>query len=466
MSELHFAMSRFGLGARGDEEASGEPREWLRAQLDWYEPAVPGNPPTRRVVGQKIGDFYATLQRLRRARDSGTEQEDPEQVVRREARQNMLTDGMALIESRTASALRTQTPFVERLVHFWSNHFATSARKVGVFGLAGVMEFDAIRPNVLGRFEDMLLAAEQHPAMLIYLDQAMSLGPNSQFARFARRRGQDRGLNENLAREILELHTLGVRSGYDQGDVTELARALTGWTVAGLLRGPIRRFAKGEPGDFAFVEGMHEPGARTLMGQRYASDGRGQGEAMLKTLARHPATAKHIATKLARHFAADDPPPAMVARLERAFLDSDGHLPTVYQAIIDSPEAWDSDSAKFRDPWDWTIASLRALGAREMEGQIMFGALNELAQPVWQPPSPAGWDDKAAAWAAPDALVRRVEVAQRMADRAARGIDARELAPIILGDRLGENSAQAIRRAESPSTGLALFLASPEMLRR
>lgn len=466
MSELHHAMARFGLGARGDEEASGDAREWLAAQLDWFEPAVPGNPPNRRQVADKISSFYATLQRLRQDRESGTAMEDPEQIVRRQARQTMLTDGMALIASRTGSALTTQTPFVERLVHFWSNHFATSARKVGVFGMAGVMEFEAIRPNVLGRFEDLLLAAQQHPAMLIYLDQSFSLGPNSRFARFARRRGQERGLNENLAREILELHTLGVRSGYSQEDVTELARALTGWTVAGLLRGPLQRFAKGAPGDFTFIGGMHEPGARTLLGKRYASGGREQGEAMLKMLARHPATARHIATKLARHFAADDPPPAMVARLERAFLDSDGDLPTVYQAIIDSPEAWDAEQSKFRDPWDWTIASLRAVGARDIEGQVMFGALNELAQPVWQPPSPAGWDDKAAAWAAPDALVRRVEVAQRVADRAARGVDARQLAPAILGDRLSEKSAQAIRRAESPTTGLALFLASPEMLRR
>ncbi|RZV48191.1 MAG: DUF1800 family protein, partial [Sphingomonadaceae bacterium] len=128
--------------------------------------------------------------------------------------------------------------------------------------------------------------------------------------------------------------------------------------------------------------------------------------------------------------------------------------------------AWNTETPKFRDPWDWTIASLRAVGAREIEGRVMFGALNELAQPVWQPPSPAGWDDKAAAWAAPDALVRRVEVAQRVADLAARGVDARQLAPAILGERLSENSAQAIRRAESPATGLALFLASPEMLRR
>ncbi|NNC47525.1 MAG: DUF1800 domain-containing protein [Sphingomonas sp.] len=459
-------MGRFGLGPRGDEEANGDAREWLAAQLDWFEPTVPGTPPTRRQVADKIASFYATLERLRRERESGTGMDDPEQVVRRQARQNMLTDGMALIESRTASALTTQTPFIERMVHFWSNHFATSARKVGVFGMAGVMEFDAIRPNVLGRFEDLLLAAEQHPAMLIYLDQSFSLGPNSRFARFARRRGQERGLNENLAREILELHTLGVRSGYSQDDVTELARALTGWTVAGLLRGPLQRFSQDEPGDFTFIAGMHEPGTRTLLGNGYASDGREQGEAMLKMLARHPATARHIATKLARHFAADDPPASMVARLERAFLDSNGHLPTVYRAIIDSPEAWNTETPKFRDPWDWTIASLRAVGAREIEGRVMFGALNELAQPVWQPPSPAGWDDKAAAWAAPDALVRRVEVAQRVADLAARGVDARQLAPAILGERLSENSAQAIRRAESPATGLALFLASPEMLRR
>ena len=169
---------------------------------------------------------------------------------------------MVMNGARLSSALTTTSPFVERLVHFWANHFAVSADKLPVVGLAGLLEFEAIRPHVLGRFSDMLLAVEQHPAMLIYLDQAQSIGPDSQAGRFiAARQGKQRGLNENLAREIMELHTLGVRTGYSQADVTEFARALTGWTVSGLGRGPAARLlGNAPPGQFEFAE--RDPRAR------------------------------------------------------------------------------------------------------------------------------------------------------------------------------------------------------------
>ena len=193
------------------------------------------------------------------------------------------------------SALTTDSPFVERLVHFWANHFAVSVDKLPVIGLAGLLEFEAIRPHVLGRFSDMLLAVEQHPAMLVYLDQAQSIGPNSRAGELAAMRGgKQRGLNENLAREIMELHTLGVRTGYSQADVTEFARALTGWTVSGLGRGPAARPIGGVPGQFVFADILHEPGARTIVGKSYDQPGEAQARAVLRDLAASPATARHL----------------------------------------------------------------------------------------------------------------------------------------------------------------------------
>ena len=481
MADLAFAENRFGLGPRGDERVvGGDPRGWAAAQLKGFQPRLAGIP-SRIEVAEGLADYLAMQRDARIERreaapampmmapanmpkpEAAKKRVDPEvRMARRENR-----DAYArLVAARVNHALTTQNPFLERMVHFWANHFAVSAQKQTTLGFAGLMEMEAIRPHVTGSFGDMLQAVERHPAMLFYLDQAQSIGPNSQLGRRAAARGNNRGLNENLAREILELHTLGVRTGYAQADVTEFARALTGWTVAGIARGPGARFASGEPGDYAFVDVLHEPGARTILGKAFGEGGEAQGRAVLDMLSVHPATARHVATKLARHFAADAPPPAMVARIELAFLKSGGDLPTVYRALIDSPEAWDAASVKFRSPWDWTVASLRALGTREVPPLIAVSVMKELGQPVWMPPSPSGWDDNAASWAGPDALFRRVEAAQRMATRAGDAVDARALAPRVLGGKLSEATKNAIARSESPTTGLALFLASPEMLRR
>jgi uncharacterized protein (DUF1800 family) len=354
------------------------------------------------------------------------------------------------------------------MVHFWANHFAVSADKLTMIGLAGLLEFEAIRPHVLGKFRDMLVAVEQHPAMLLYLDQAQSIGPDSRAGQRAARFGRQRGLNENLAREILELHTLGVRSGYSQADVTEFARAMTGWTVDGLARG-IRAWGlggTGEAGAFMFSERLHEPGSRTVLGRTYAQSGEAQAKAVLADLAAHPATARHIATKLARHFAADDPPQPLVDRLTRTYLASGGDLPSLYRVLIDAPEVWNPAVPKFRTPWDWSVAALRAVGTSQIKGPAAAGLLRQLGQDVWKPGSPAGYDDIAASWAGPDALIRRVEDAERIAGRAAAAVDARQLAPKLLPDLLSPATGLALARADSPGQGLALLLSSPEFLRR
>jgi uncharacterized protein (DUF1800 family) len=480
MLSTTIALNRFGLGARPTDQPPSDPKRWLLQQMGSFEPRprALAQVPARGQVVEQLANYLAEQQMAGRAKrqmqpasmpTDGMPQQADKQVdpVRRYLRQSIREDYMVMNSARLASALTTDSPFVERLVHFWANHFAVSVDKLPVIGLAGLLEFEAIRPHVLGKFSDMLLAVEQHPAMLVYLDQAQSIGPNSRAGQFiAMRGGKQRGLNENLAREIMELHTLGVRTGYSQADVTEFARALTGWTVSGLGRGPAARLVGGTPGQFQFADMLHEPGSRTIIGKRYDQPGETQARAVLLDLAQSPATAKHLATKLARHFAGDDPPPALVDRLSSAYLASGGDLPTVYRALIDSPAAWAAQPLKFKTPWEWSVSALRAIGLRELEPQVAAGVLKQLGQPTWQPGSPAGWDDIAASWAGPDALVRRVEVAQRLADRAGSAVDARALAEKLFPQSLGEATRTAIARAESPAEGFALLLVSPEFVRR
>ena len=455
------ALNRLGLGARPDEPLPTDPKGWLLAQFERYVALPPawGQEPSSASQVVVYGEY---LRALRQA-SAGSELE-----IRRNAQLQMQTRYRAAVNARATSALETPAPFAERLVHFWANHFAVSIEKPPLATLAGAFEAEAIRPHVLGRFEDMLLAVERHPAMLLYLDQARSMGPGS--AAVTRLAAADpqrrRGLNENLAREILELHTLGVRTGYSQEDVSELARALTGWTIGGLPGLPLpARLEAAAPGTFVFQPLLHEPGSRTVLGRRYEQRGQAQGVAILHDLATAPATAQHIATKLARHVAGDVPPPALVERMADAFMRSRGDLPSMYKALLDSPEVWAAQSAKFKTPWEWSLSSLRGLGVRDLS-QPIAPMLNQLGQPVWRPGSPAGYDDIAESWAAPDALMRRVEVAQRLAARAGSMLDARALGPLLLPGGMSGSTAREISRAESPVTALALLLASPEFLRR
>lgn len=447
------AMNRFGLGARPDENIE-RPEAWLAAQFERYSPSPPdfaGAQASADLVAQyredqldaQVGDAAARMQALMELRQRG-------QALYRDE-----------VRMRATSAIASDAPFAERLVHFWSNHFAISVERPQVRVLAGAFEREAIRPHVMGRFEDMLLAVVRHPAMQFFLDQARSVGPDSPAAQNAERRrpGRKVGINENLAREIMELHTLGVRSGYDQADVTEFALALSGWSIsAGGQDGP--------EGGFVFRRRQHQPGTRRILGKTYEQEDEAQAAAILHDLAAHDATARHIATKLARHFIADDPPAAAIEPLAAAFRRSGGTLQAVYAALIGLPEAWAPAPAKFKTPWEWTVSSMRGLGfdlaATDLNVAQM---LNQLGQPVWQPGSPAGYDDVGASWAAPDALVRRVETAQRLARRAPAGLDARHLGPQLLPG-LSESTRREVARAESGVTASALLLVSPDFLRR
>jgi uncharacterized protein (DUF1800 family) len=467
-AQAALALHRFGLGPRAGSIAAiaSDPHGALLAEIDSpdaariNDPALMTSADAARAALKFQQARRAQRQADRAARAATNQQPDmkageasppstqpnagpplPQQLYLDEAK------------ARIHAALAARIGFGERLAWFWSNHFCVSADKGGVRPICGAYEREAIRPHILGRFHDMLLAVESHPAMLIYLDNARSIGPNS----LAGVR-QKRGLNENLAREILELHTLGVRTVYKQEDVTSFAKVVTGWTVAPPRKDPAHA------GEFQFNPRMHEPGAQTVIGKSYAEDGVQQGRAVLAMLARHPATAKHVATKLACHFVADEPPPALVARLSKRFLDTDGNLMEVAKALVAAPEAWDSTRGKLKRPGEWIISAMRAGGVTPADIGPVMQAHNLLGEPLWRPSAPKGFADESAPWL--DGLSRRLDIANALARRMGGDADPRELFEETLGPIASAQTREAITRAESRPQALALLFMSPEFQRR
>ena len=350
---------------------------------------------------------------------------------------------------RIEAAVAADIGFVERLVWFWSNHFCVSADKI--VSMAGAYEREAIRPHVLGPFGDMLAAVESHPAMLYYLDNAESIGANS-IAGINR----DKSLNENLAREILELHTLGVRSGYSQADVTSFANVLTGWTFFNVG-------APGHGGEFVFFKRFHEPGEQVVLGKRYPDTGVDQGRAVLADLARHPATARHVAYKFARYFVAGAPPPSLVDKLAKSFTDSDGNLKELAKTLIAAEESWTPERTKLKRPTEWTTSALRLTGAQWAVGRVMsLQAL--LGEPLWRPPAPNGFPDNESTWT--DGLSQRVDIASNFAGRVADRLDPVALVEAGLVPLASAKTRNTVARAESRAQALTLLLMAPEFLRR
>ncbi len=467
--DVVLATNRFGLGARPGEleRARSDPRSWLQRQIVGSR-AVPEE--IRRLPSSAA--VFKTYSELRRERndakpDREAEKSDSEAAKRvlGGLRAKLAPYYLDQVAARYRVAATTEESFRERLVHFWTNHFAVSADKPQVLALAGTLENEAIRPHVAGRLADMLAAVEAHPAMILYLDNQASIGPGSQLAQRRDRRsagaGRKFGLNENLAREILELHTLGVDGGYTQQDVTTFARALTGWSI-----GTDRALLGGELGKFAFHEGAHEPGAKTILGTRYGQSGIAQPRAVLADLAKHPATARHLATKLARHFIADEPPADVVERIAKAFGDSDGDLPTVYRAVIETPAAWTAAGVKFKTPHELVVSTFRMLDFVPAEPRQIAAPFELLGQRPYTPGSPAGWPDTASHWDGPDALLKRIEWADSVAARVASREQPLNLGAQSLGAVLNERTRVAVARAASPQQGITLLLASPEFQRR
>ena len=427
MSSAHIALNRFGLGARpGEAEGLGDPRGWLEDQLQGEPPELSATVPTDEEAGAAFRGFLSALRSQDRDQVRGATRD----VVRFNAQESA-----AALATRAGS----ERPFVERWIAFWSNHLCVSVGAgIRVAAFAGRYEREAIRPHALGPFEDLLLASARHPAMLLYLDNAQSVGPGSRVARRPRRGqggpGQEnlRGLNENYARELLELHTIGVEGGYAQEDVRELARILTGWTVAG-LGGPMDRLTGGGGGgipEFRFLEWAHDPGSKIVLGERYG-EGESAGRDVIRDLARRPETARFLSTKLVTHFVDDDPPARAVDQRATRWMDTEGDLREVARELVALEAAWDPRHRKLRTPQDWMLAILRAVGNEEVNPAISQ-VLRQLRHPLWAPPSPAGYSDLTRDWGDPDSLMNRAELARTLADRTARGVRRgnRDLRPL------------------------------------
>ena len=491
-TDAAIAAHRFGLGEPDLALLGTDLGAWLRAQIG----------PADAQRGANLPGLAAAL----------ACQNDARRLRSDAARAALRAQVQADIRARLATAASTARPFAERLALFWANHFTVSLAKGSTQGLVGAFEREAIRPHIAGRFADLLAAAVSHPAMLRYLDNTQSAGPQSSVALRLRRRGQAEaaradpalppaparigGLNENLAREVLELHTLGVAGGggvygpwggYSQADVAALAAVLTGW------RGPrpdsvgssaAGSSSAGNEAASPFHAAWHQPGPKTVLGRVYA-EGPQALRAVLDDLARHPATARHLATKLARHLVADQPPPALVARLAQRFTQSDGDLAALYGALIDSPEAWAAAApaasaatasaapvaaappAKLKTPEEFVLSSARLLRLGDrLAARAADAGLAALGQRPQAAPSPAGWPDSATDWLGPEAVWQRLEWASQLADRQGAAIDARALAAASLGPLLSAATQRQIERAADGPQALTLLLMAPEFQRR
>jgi uncharacterized protein (DUF1800 family) len=400
-------------------------------------------------------DAVRAAREARREQAKGeTPSADALNAVREKVRPLVLEAGTA----RLARALQSPAQLEEMLTEFWFNHFNVFAGKNAVGVLVADYEQRAIRPHVLGRFRDMLGATAKHPAMLIYLDNVQSVAPGMQPRRAAMAEAQPqrmRGLNENYARELMELHTLGVDGGYTQRDVTELARILTGWGVDA-------RAGRGDA--FEFDARRHDRGAKTWLGQAIAPAGQAEGERALDVLAAHPSTARHLAFKFAQAFVADQPPPALVDRLAASFKASGGDLRELTRTLIQSDGFWSRDAyqAKFKTPYQYLISSLRALDLPLENPQPLLQALQQAGQPLYGAQTPDGYKNTAAAWRNPEALTQRVQLATTLGQRS--GVSAQRL-----GSTLGAAVSESTRRTlatEPAGQQVALLLASPDFMKR
>jgi uncharacterized protein (DUF1800 family) len=460
------ATNRFGLGARPGEMAAcaADPRGWLEAQLKGPPPVI-GDPGL-----ESTATMVATIDKVRAQnrdlRAGGPATEANQALVNAVVKLGEIYRPAYVgeVTARLRLASSTDRPFLERITQFWSNHFAVSIDKAVILGVAGSYEREAIRPNVLGSFQDLLLAVERHPAMLLYLDNFRSVGTDSMLAqRAAERGGKPLGINENLAREIMELHTLGVNGGYTQADVTAFAKVITGWSIGAAGKGIS---GGGVPGEFFFRTNIHEPGVQTVLGRQYSQDGLAQGRSVLVDLARRPATAQHLATQLARHFIADDPPADVVSRLARVFSRTGGDLSALYRALIAEDAAWSQPLAKFKTPNDYVISAWRALELPIEDARKVPPTFANLGQRVWSPNSPAGWPDRSADWDGASALMQRLRWADQIGQRFGASVDAAKLATQVLGTTLGEHTRVELGRAASAAQAMTLLLAAPEFMRR
>lgn len=444
------AAIRLGYGRSPWAAPPGDPQGWVAS--------VAAAAPDDRAFS--IARHYRPyLQQSAELKKDAARNQDALDALRRE----LVGLGLKVPQIRIARAVDDPSGFGERLVQFWADHFTVTSS--GLYEAIGAAAFvdEAIRPHLTGRFADLMFAAETHPRMVMYLDQFASIGPGSAYARRQPRR---RGVNENLAREMIELHSLGVGADYGQRDVRQLALLLTGLT-----------FRPGQDEASVFLPRRAEPGSFTVLGRTYArGDDLGAIRAVIADLAGHPATARHIATKLARHFVADDPPAGLVDRLAQAFLASDGDLPTLYRTLAEAPELAAHLRHKVRQPLDFMVTALRACGLRGQDilaldpqtvRNRLSGGLVLMGQKWGMPRGPDGWPEEGAAWATAQGLAGRLDWSLRLLPKLCpRRPDPRRVLATALSAGASPELAWAVPRAESPAEGLAVILASPDINRR
>ncbi len=457
MHTATLAAHRFGFSETSLQPLKSDPRGWVLAQFRQPQPlderglmgSAEAGLLTRQVLGAVLNGAVNNVAPATAAADMASPAAAAALATPDPNRQLLRRANAQAVQRRWQQVVATGTPVVERWVMFWANHFSVAATKGSMLGLVWPFEREAIRPHATGRFVDLARAATLHPAMLLYLDNAQSFGPGS---RAGQRRS--RGLNENLARELLELHTLGVNGGYSQADVTELAKLLTGWTV------------DRETAQSRFVAALHEPGPKRVLGKSYP-EGPHALDALLTDLSRHPSTARFVATKLARHFVADDPPAPLVDALAARFRASDGDLQALAETLFSHELTWQSSAPpKFKRPEELVLSAHRVLKLPVVQAERLNTVLAQMGQPVGRAPSPQGWPDRTEDWLAPDALWKRTEWAAAFAKQHDHLADARQLATLSLGPDLGAETQRQIERADSGSQALALWLASPEFQRR
>ena len=482
---LH-ALNRLGYGPRPADPA----RVKALGLATYVEGQLHPDPAPSPVMGEALANYpvlgATTAQLLRDyprpAADLQRRVANGE-VTRQDLREMFPADRRpAAIVAQMQAALVTRAvlsdaQLEERLAQFWFNHFNVFSQKGAVRWMVPAYEREAIRPHVLGSFRELVLATARHPAMLFYLDNWMSTradlvmprGPNSPVSALPRLAGRAMGLNENYARELMELHTLGVDGGYTQQDVTEVARCFTGWTIDRPREG----------GSFVFRARAHDPGAKRVLGQAIpAGGGERDGERVIDLLVHHPATARFISTKLARHFVADDPPPALVDRMAATFRSSDGDIRAVMTTLVTSPEFWSRDAyrAKIKTPFEVVVSAVRALDGRLDAGRggaELAREVGRLGQPLYEAQPPTGYPDRAESWVNTGAHLGRMNFALSLAHNRFRAatvdLDA------VLGATDRSQPAQVLDRllagvlhgAATPQTRAVLSaqLESPEITR-
>lgn len=450
INHSNIAVNRFGYGARGDElaQAKQDPKTWIKSQLlpIFFNTTLPHS-----------NDVFIEHEKYQKQKKQ-LKMQQQKQLENKSQSVNKMTKNYARSALRDMSvdtlnqAIHSSHSVSWRLLDFFSNHFSVSANGRLMVGLSATLEREAIAPNLLGNFADLLLAVEQHPAMLIYLNNEKSFGPNSRMAK-----KRNKGLNENLAREIMELHTLGVDGPYQQADVIELAKGITGWSV--------KRQGKERGEGFVFRAYGHEPGSRKLLGKKYSQQGIMQGSQMLRDLAMHPATAKHVCYKLAHHFVSENPPEPLLDKMEATWLKKQGNIKQVMFSMFDADEAWLDTAQKFKTPREFVISTFRVLGLNKMKDKAILNSLTTLGQQPFNAGSPAGFSDDVNDWLGASALMARIDWSTMITGYVKRK-NTETMMKLAFGENVSQHTYQSVMRAESRQQAMTLFLMSPEFQRR